>query len=93
MTTSIQSLATGVGVFKALHALGRPAGLREIAGLVRMHPSKLHRYLATLVKTGLVEQDVDRRYASGPDADQLLQRPTADHRPGSRRGEDPGGLP
>jgi DNA-binding IclR family transcriptional regulator len=66
MSDAIRSLETGVGVFKALHALGRSAGLREIAGLVHMHPSKLHRYLATLVMTGLVEQDADRRYASGP---------------------------
>ena len=71
MTAAIQSLETGVGVFKALHTLGRPAGLREIAALVSMHPSKLHRYLATLVMTGLVEQHVDRRYAAGPYARSL----------------------
>jgi DNA-binding IclR family transcriptional regulator len=71
MTAAIQSLETGVGVFKAVHTLGRPAGLREIAALVRMHPSKLHRYLATLVMTGLVEQHVDRRYAAGPYARSL----------------------
>src|SRR3954453_8633713 len=44
--------------------------------------------------TGLCdEQGHDGGHSSGPDPDHLLQRPETDHRPGARRGQDPGGVP
>ena len=68
----IQSLETGLDIFKALHEMGRPVELSELAAALKMHRSKLHRYLVSLVRTGLVAQDGDRRYRSGPYALQLM---------------------
>jgi len=68
----IQSLEIGVGVFKLLHELGRPVALHELASTVSMHRAKLHRYLVSLIRTGLVAQNADRRYRPGPYALRLM---------------------
>lgn len=62
----IRSLETGIRIFQTLHQLGRPVALRELAEATRLHPAKLHRYLVSLVRTGLVAQDEARRYGPGP---------------------------
>lgn len=67
----IQSLETGIRIFQVLQRLGRPVALRELAAAVGLHPAKLHRYLVSLVRTGLVAQDAERRYGPAVQARQL----------------------
>ena len=44
-----------------------PVALRELAAAGRMSPSKVHRYLASFLASGLARQDPDtRQYALGP---------------------------
>src|SRR5690606_32678634 len=54
---NIRAVVVGVSVLKAVAALGRPSGLREIAAAAGMTPSRAHRYLASLVQTGLIVQE------------------------------------
>ena len=37
--------------------MGRPASLTEIATDTKMHPSKLHRYLVSLIRAGFAQRD------------------------------------
>jgi DNA-binding IclR family transcriptional regulator len=62
----IRSLETGIRLFQEVHRLQRPATLTEISGLMRMHPSKVHRYCASLILTGLLQQTGRGLYAIGP---------------------------
>ncbi|MDE2230220.1 MAG: IclR family transcriptional regulator [Alphaproteobacteria bacterium] len=63
----IQSVEVAAGLLRALIAAGRAAPLKDIAGLARLHPGKAHRYLVSLTRTGLVEQDaVTGHYGIGP---------------------------
>lgn len=52
----IKSLETAISVLQLLASLGRPASLTELSKLSRMPPSKIHRYLASFMRTGLVVQ-------------------------------------
>lgn len=63
----IQSVEAGIGALKVLVGAGRPMKLKDIAALTRMSPSKVHRYMVSFCRTGLVEQD-DREstYRLGP---------------------------
>lgn len=46
---------------------GRSLRLKELAALTGMHPGKVHRYLVSLSRTGLVEQDAaSGHYGLGP---------------------------
>jgi len=56
-----QSLDAALRLLLALGSLRRPATLSELARLVDMPPSKVHRYLASFAKAGLVAQ----RHRSG----------------------------
>lgn len=62
----IRSLETGIGVFRQIFDLRRPATLTEIANLARMEPAKAHRYCVSLIRTGLLQQDGRGLYAVGP---------------------------
>jgi DNA-binding IclR family transcriptional regulator len=63
----IQSVEVAALVLRALIDGGRPLPLKEIARLSGMHPSKVHRYLVSLIRTELVEQDPGTgRYGVGP---------------------------
>jgi len=53
----IQSVEVAAGLLRALIATGRPAPLKHVATLARLHPGKAHRYLVSLTRAGLVEQD------------------------------------
>jgi DNA-binding IclR family transcriptional regulator len=64
----IQSLEIGIRVFRTLQRFGRPVPLRELAATSGLHPAKLHRYLVSLVRTGLVSQDGAKRYRAAGDA-------------------------
>lgn len=63
----INSIEVGIGVLKGLVSQGRPATLSEIAAAAAVHPAKAHRYLVSLIRSGLVRQDADSgRYDLGP---------------------------
>jgi DNA-binding IclR family transcriptional regulator len=64
----IQSLEIGIRVYQTLATFDRPLALRELAAAVDLHPAKLHRYLVSLVRTGLVSQDDSRRYSAAGQA-------------------------
>ncbi|WP_300499842.1 IclR family transcriptional regulator [Marinobacter sp.] len=55
----IQSVETGYRVLNALMVAGGSCGLKTLSALAGMHPSKAHRYLASFMRVGLVEQDPD----------------------------------
>jgi DNA-binding IclR family transcriptional regulator len=63
----IKSIEVGVRLLSVLAATRRPLPLGELARSARMAPSKAHRYLASFVKVGLVQQDPGTRdYRLGP---------------------------
>ena len=63
----VQSLEIGIGVLKVLVESGSAMMLKEIATAADMPPSKAHRYLVSLVRSGLVEQDSgNSKYDLGP---------------------------
>jgi DNA-binding IclR family transcriptional regulator len=64
----IQSLEIGIGLYRKFLAIGRSASLTEIAAAGGMHPSKAHRYLVSLIRCSLVEQDGRGRYRIVPHA-------------------------
>jgi DNA-binding IclR family transcriptional regulator len=53
----IQSIEVGFRVVRALQAAQEPMALREIAKATEMPPSKVHLYLASFLREGLVSQD------------------------------------
>ena len=63
----VQSFEVGAGVFRAV-VRGQPLmTLKDIAAAAEMPPSKAHRYLVSLIRTGLIEQDpMTSRYKLGP---------------------------
>jgi DNA-binding IclR family transcriptional regulator len=63
----IQSVEVAGELLRAMIASGRPAALKDIAHAARMHPGKAHRYLVSLTRAELVEQDAATgRYGIGP---------------------------
>ncbi len=69
----IQSLEIGISIFRLLHEAGRALRLGEVAEAAGMSPGKAHRYLVSLVRTGLIQRDGRGLYALGPLAMQLGQ--------------------
>lgn len=63
----VQSLEVGAAVLRAV-VRGQPAMmLKDIAAAAGMPASKAHRYLVSLIRTGLIEQDpMTSRYKLGP---------------------------
>lgn len=63
----VQSLEIGIAVLKVLVESGSAMMLKEIAAAAGMSPPKAHRYLVSLVRSGLVEQDNNNaKYDLGP---------------------------
>jgi DNA-binding IclR family transcriptional regulator len=62
----VQSLEIGIGVLKVLLESGSALMLKEIAAAADMPASKAHRYLVSLVRSGLVQQDTNSKYDLGP---------------------------
>lgn len=63
----VQSLEVGAAVLRAV-VRGQPSMmLKDIAAAAGMPASKAHRYLVSLIRTGLIEQDpMTSRYKLGP---------------------------
>lgn len=65
----IQSVEVAAELLRAMIEVGRPAPLKDIARIARMHPGKAHRYLVSLTRAELIEQDAATgRYGIGPTA-------------------------
>jgi DNA-binding IclR family transcriptional regulator len=65
----VQSVEIGLHVLEVLAQSYRPMMLRDLATRLRMPPAKVHRYLVSLVRAGVVEQDgTGGRYGLGPRA-------------------------
>ncbi len=63
----IQSVETAAVILSALAKLGAPAKLRDVATASGMAPGKVHRYLVSLVRSGLAAQIAETgRYGVGP---------------------------
>ena len=63
----VQSMEVGIMVLQALVSGQGAMMLKEIAAAAGMPASKVHRYLVSMVRAGLVEQDpVSSRYDLGP---------------------------
>lgn len=63
----VQSFEVGAGVLRAVVRGQRLMTLKDIAAAAQMPPSKAHRYLVSLIRTGLIEQDpLTSRYKLGP---------------------------
>jgi DNA-binding IclR family transcriptional regulator len=67
----IQSVEVGFRVIRVLEQAGGPLPLREIARAASMPASKVHVYLASFLREGLVAQDAGGDYRLGPFAVQL----------------------
>lgn len=63
----VQSLEIGMGILRVMVNGHRSMMLKDIAAAADMPASKAHRYLVSLIRAGLVEQDpLTSRYDLGP---------------------------
>ncbi len=63
----VQSLEIGMTILRAISSGHRAMMLKDIAAAADMPASKVHRYIVSLVRSGLVEQDpMSSRYNLGP---------------------------
>lgn len=63
----VKAVETAVRVLVALTGAEQPQMLTDIARRARMHPAKVHRYLASFIKQGIVSKDEDSGlYIWGP---------------------------
>ena len=70
--TGVKAVESAGRILEVLARAQKPVAVRELATGGRMSPGKAHRYLASLVTSGLARQDPDtRRYSLGPLATQL----------------------
>ena len=68
----INSLEVGLRLAKVLAEDGLPLPLKDLAARAHMPPAKAHRYLVSLIRAGLAEQDREgSRYRLGPLAIEL----------------------
>lgn len=65
----VQSVEVGMRLVQALADAGRALGLTDLAAAADMPPAKAHRYLQSLIATGMAEQVRENgRYDLGPAA-------------------------
>lgn len=63
----VNSLETGLRVARVLAESGAPQALKDLAAGAAMSPAKAHRYLVSLIRAGLAQQDLESgRYRLGP---------------------------
>ena len=61
----IQSIEVGIDILKKIADEGKPLSITEIAILCDTSKSKLHRYLTSFIKTGILEKSQDAKYSLG----------------------------
>lgn len=61
----IQSIEVGMDILKRIAQAGKPLSISELAVLCETSKSKLHRYLVSFIKTGMLEKSVDAKYTLG----------------------------
>lgn len=59
----INSLELGLKVLEHISEYGKPVTLKALAELAEMSPSRLHKYLVSLVKLGYISQQSDSKYS------------------------------
>lgn len=63
----VNSLEIGLRLAGVLAQTGLPEALKDLAAKAGMPPAKAHRYLVSLIRAGLAEQDLESgRYRLGP---------------------------
>ena len=63
----VNSVEVGLTIVKAMVSLGQPAALSEVAAAAKMHPAKVHRYMVSFIRGGLIKQHPETgRYDLGP---------------------------
>lgn len=68
----IQSIEVGMRLMRAFLEAGKPVTLKSLADAAGFAPPKAHRYLVSLVRSGLVEREPQTgRYSIGPLAIEL----------------------
>lgn len=71
-TAGVRTLLTGITLLKSIARLSEPANLSEIARHAALPVSRAHRYLTTLVQSGMLSVDVATGlYTLGPAAIEL----------------------
>ncbi|SIS02024.1 transcriptional regulator, IclR family [Peribacillus simplex] len=61
----IQSIEVGMQILKKIAEAGKPLSITDIAILCNTSKSKLHRYLTSFVRTGMLEKNQDGKYILG----------------------------
>lgn len=61
----IQSVEVGIDILKKIAGAGKPLTITEIAVLCDTSKSKLHRYLTSFIKTGILDKSQDAKYTLG----------------------------
>ena len=61
----IQSIEVGMHILKKIAEAGKPLSITEIAILCETSKSKLHRYLTSFIRTGMLEKSPDAKYILG----------------------------
>ena len=80
--SGVKSVDVACRVIEAFSTGGMRFALKDLAKAVRMPPSKIHRYLDSMVRGGLIEQDpATRHYALGRVAFEIGLRAIAAHDP------------
>ena len=64
----VQSLEIGIHVFNSLVEHNNPIMLKDLSHKLGMHPAKVHRYLASLIRMNYARQLEDGQYGLGEQA-------------------------
>ena len=64
----IQSVEVAASILAAMTEAARAVPLKQLAQMTGMGPAKVHRYLVSLVRTGIAVQEASGLYAIGPKA-------------------------
>jgi DNA-binding IclR family transcriptional regulator len=63
----IQSLELGLDILKKIAGVGKPLTVTEISSLCGISKSKLHRYLTSFSRSGILQKNADLKYTLGID--------------------------
>ncbi|WP_282606332.1 IclR family transcriptional regulator [Pelagibius sp. Alg239-R121] len=62
----VQSVELAFSILRVMEAAERALAVKEIAGRLEMPPSKVHHYLVSLVRSGVLQQNSAGAYDLGP---------------------------